>query len=350
MNPRQITSLSGPIAFYYYKLNNRKIVLLSDVHFHGTKCHYDYGVVDWVMDLSQYDCIDFFVEQSYIKNPIVKITNYATSNTLSNIINRFEPYYINKKYVHIDNLRYHYIDVRSFKLDNGTLYLFTPVNPVNKKLLSNTGYKSNIFNIEKHIDHLENIVLYLMCLNKKDDYINLINDVNQFALGKSLFMKNKNKTYNVSSGLTYDDLMLYMTIYCMIIKKRQLKYQGDLSSFNRCFMKLVIRRCQQLLTGLDITAITPIRTFAILRELANIPIHYYSLLRMFGHYKDNNRCENYNKNIIMYAGHNHTLFINEFILDYFNTTPEMFIINQTDTKNLTANQCIQFDEPFDYFY
>ena len=164
MDPRQLQSLNGPIAFYYYpNIRNKRIVLLSDIHIHGRKCEDPYGVVDWIKDLSQFEDIDFFVEQSYIKEPITKITNYSSTNTLSEIINTYEPYYINNKYVKIDHLRYHYIDVRSFKLGaKGTIYLFTPVNPLSKKLLSNKGYLSNTFNIENHINNLEDMILYMM--------------------------------------------------------------------------------------------------------------------------------------------------------------------------------------------
>ena len=348
MDPRQITSLNGPIAFYFYPhVNGQRIVLLSDIHLQGTKCEHDYKVVDWVLDLSEYDCVDFFVEHSYIKEPISKITNYTSTSTLSNIINAFEPYYINNKYIDLYNLRYHYIDARSFKLSNGTIYLFTPVSPLSKQLLTNTGYKSNQFNLEKYMNNLKNIILYLMCLNQEDDYLDFMNDVNKLALGKSIYVKSKNTKYGPSTYMTYDDIKLYMDIYFIIVKKRQLKLP-NLDSFNLTFLELVLNRCEALLINIDVTAVTPLRTFIMIRELSYIPIHYYALLRMFGSYKDG-KCENYNKNIIMYCGHTHTLFINEFILNYFNIMPTISIINESDHKKLTANQCIRLDEPFDYF-
>lgn len=66
---------------------------------------------------------------------------------------------------------------------------------------------------------------------------------------------------------------------------------------------------------------------------------------MFGYYSDGS----YNKNIIMYCGHNHNIFYNQFIDDYFNINPDLTIINHHNVKLKKADQCIIFKDNFDYF-
>lgn len=346
LNPRKLDMLSGPIAFYFYKdVDTRRILLLSDIHFHGTKCNKNkYNVIDYVLDLSIIQDIDFFIEQSFIVEPITKMTKYASTSILSQIINHFEPYYINTKYAYINNLRYHYIDVRSFKLgEKGTLYLFSQISPLNKKLLSNTGYK---FNAKYHVNNLKNIILSMMGLSDLNNFTSFYEDINVFALNESIYVRNNpSKIYSASSHIIYQDIVKYFDIYLPLIQKRQSKLEYNLNEFNVVFVDLIIKRCEMILLGLDIESLTSIRTYALLQEICNITIHYYSLLRIFGYYNDGS----YNKNIIMYCGHNHNKFYNQFIFQYFNIIPDVTIINEINIGLMQADQCIKFNEYFDYF-
>jgi hypothetical protein len=246
--------------------------------------------------------------------------------------------------VTIDNLRYHYIDVRSFRLgEKGTLYLFSQTNPLLKKLLSNTGHK---FNAKYHVDNLNNIILSMMGLNDISDFINFYSDINLFALNESIYIKNdSNKIYSASSYITYPDIIKYFDMYLLLMRKRRSKLEYNLDQFNAVFIDLVVKRCDTILFGLDVESLTSIRTYGLLQEICNITIHYYSLLRMFGYYND----RSYNKNIIMYCGHNHNQFFLQFIEDYFNIKPDLTIVNDFNTKLKQADQCIKFKDDFDYF-
>ena len=293
----------------------------------------------------------FFVEQTFMHEPITKITKYSPSNTLSDIINHFEPYYLDYKF--FNSFRYHYIDVRSFKLGKkGTIYLFSNANPMIAKLLTNHGYSTDEFNLIKHVNDLENIILYMMVLNNESEsFLDLMNTISILTVNKSIFHHTLNKkVYSPYLYMNADDFLLYMSIYRPLVHKRQLKFGSDIDRFNTIFFNLINDRCKFLLLNVNIFALTPLRTFGLIQEICNITIHYYTMLRMFGYYyKDYNQCSNYNKNIIMYCGHNHNLFYTHMIANYYNKHPDISIINHHDAGRRIADQCIRLNSSFDYF-
>ncbi|CAK7994567.1 Hypothetical protein POVR1_LOCUS91 [uncultured virus] len=308
-HPLQVTSLYGPVAFYYYRFPKR-ILLLSDLHYQGDHCKNDYHVVDWLRDLSTYQSLDLYLENAYWLNPTLQ-TNYLNSSALVDLLH--------------SGLPFHSIDLRSIKyLQNDEpidLRSFNHSDSLVVRLVSMV--ESNFpcqFDLE-NIDLME-CVKYLMCANLNSTHYNrFFQRVYQYTLGKSI---------------SSDYLQEYMIWYRKIVvpKWRCLK---DPHRFDEIFLELMKKRIDQRTVN---HLLNCFEVYSLVQELGNIPIHYYGLIMIM---------ISRNKNIVCYAGQNHIDFYRSFIATAGWPDPSLTIENKFDLDAEQADQCLRFPYPFNYF-
>jgi len=306
MDPLQLTSLYGPVGFHYYRDGKKKILLLSDLHYKDQHCKKDYHVVDWLHDLSTYQPLDLYVESDYWLNPGI-FTNYTNQSPLVDLLN--------------SNLPFNCIDLRSIKyLKNNrptSLVSFNHSDRLVKYLLeSKISRTLNLDNID-----LSECIKYLMCITR--------NQTHYHRFYRELYR------YALNENIKKDYLREYMSYYRQIVIPIW-RCLDNRYEFDKYFYDIMIKRINNVISK----PMTSSNVYLLVKEIGNIPIHYYGLIMLM---------TSSMHNIVCYAGQNHINFFREFFETAMFVAPVISIENGSRLDEMRADQCIMFPSPFNYF-
>lgn len=306
MDPLQLMSLYGPVGFHYYRDGKKKILLLSDLHYKDQHCDKDYHVVDWLHDLSRYQPLDLYVESDYWLNPGI-FTNYTNQSPLVDLLN--------------SNLSFSCIDLRSIKyLKNNRTISLISFNHSDQLVRALLELKiSQTFNLD-NID-LGECIKYLMCITR--------NQTHYYRLYRGLYL------YALNEDIEKDYLREYMAYYRQIVIPIW-KILYNRYDFDRCFYDIMMKRVSVIISE----PMTSENIYLLVKEIGNIPIHYYGLMMMI---------TSPLHNIVCYAGQNHINFYREFFEAAMTLDPVISIENNSRLDEMRADQCIRFSSPFNYF-
>lgn len=344
VNCREIMRLSGPTCYYFYvSVLGRRILLLGDRHYNRSLCPSlidSYEVHQWLYQLSFMapQCLDLFVEQSYLKEPPTPSPRsplkphqrplIAFNSPLEAIRETFhECYQVNKQQCHkqFHQLRYHYVDLR--QMIGGGSPLIVNWILQHRKIFRYYNPKFN--------DLRSTIYHYLLTLDQskraREYYLSYIHDI--YAAFPEI------RSDNLPFDLFSNDAYLYR--YFILIRKELRKLDP------------LINQQQFLLTLCQVYMDDPPEY--LMRHLLCIHQDVYLLLRLFMVYDPKKiisrgplgcRYDDYhqNKNIIVYTGSLHTQYYKRFLWKMFQIQPTLFQNPSEDDY-----QCLEFEQPFDFF-
>ena len=348
---RQLVALSGPSMFAFYpNVHGKRILLLGEFHKIVSTCQSDickaitvdkeecnvYDLHTWLGDLVKNgpECVDIFVEQSYLADPKKILPKKQLggkplelySSPLSAIKDKFKNCRTTKAKMkekcYADNLRYHFVDLRGYKgiTKSALLYMYLHKSPQAVLYPSPVIYK-------KYTPKKLELFLYVMGLDRssstKQIYDNYLTD-----LASSVKM-----TVNLVENDKYIK-MLWGSIDKELMK---LDPTLDKTKFLKTILDLAMEK-----TNMAIILFT-------------LPQDTYFLLRLFMKFDKSKltrgpqgcRTDDYEvvKNAILHAGSYHTKFYKEFIQRYFGQLPDTnYYVPYTN-----QNQCLTFEKPFDFF-
>lgn len=376
LHPRSIVRLRGPVSFiFYHEAEGRRILLLGDKHSRGniSSCQNDYDVLNWVLSLSTVapECLDLFAETAYLSEPLVARSVFKGDSPLIDLAQYFNEYTVGQEHVTInDHLRYHYIDMRVIKtMINGKFFNLSifSFNTNMFRILSSpnrTSQDPRTIDVNPFITRVRVLIDYMMGKTDKQVrlgeqlFIELYDSLSIEAFGRPL---SRDQEIREVDSITLHTIKTYMNSYRAIVNKTRGKFIGDLSRFDYTFHMMVLTRIrafkremgQEQVSGQVLGQVSGVKVHRLLNILCNIPMEYYSLLRMFGSYTHRDRgpvsCRDilYNKNIICYVGDNHVSSYKVFINEYCKVKPSIEIANPRSVDDWS--QCISLPREFDYF-
>ena len=332
---RQLRILSGSTIFAFYpNINGRRILLLGEVHNNKGICSGPsdpsiglYELHDWFDELSLNapECLDIFIEQSYML-PQSQVGGWTSlskyGSPLYAIKQRFKNCHVyqvqQKEKCHSNFLRYHYVDTRGYKSVAKTPYLewYLSGYEVNKA--------NHILN-QKYWDQRELLYRYMLTMNRTSEAERLYNN---YIADMAIII-----------GVSYDPSKYkqYMEIYYKNIDKEIVKLDPNLDK-EKFFESLLSVYMFEKIIG---------------TSLFIMPQDVYFLLRLFTVFdeKKMNRgpieCRNQQyqiiKNAIFHGGLHHTRIYMQFIKTHFGISPTIDIMLPMSDK------CVKLNSPFDFF-
>lgn len=356
---RKINVISGPSSFYYYpNVIGKKILLLGETHDIKNVCKDNYcagktstcnsfEVHDWIYQLALHapQCLDIFVEEAYydVQSGGNKLNTYAAPLlAVRDKFKHIKPKYAKEGDVPLSSVRYHNMDIRNF------LGVSSPfVEMAHTKGGALKYAMGRVPSEYKSKDSMKTIITCLMGCNRnmvaqKMFYgfvMNLSISIENYKIGKGV----ADPIYDMEEW-SYDKLSEinnYIRQYDIQIQKEMKKVLPYISLEKFCqTLSLVYMNY----IGDDWNKFIHI--------LIMLPMDMYVLLRLFIKYVPtkldrgpiNCQSKTYeeNKNVIIYAGALHIEIYKDFILKYF-------VIAPTIGHNKTPEQCIELENPFDFF-
>jgi len=350
----QITELSGPSKFVYYRdILDRRILLLGELHIEAGLCQSEAFQVDkWISELAdQGHCIDVFVESPYIisvqhgeKLSRTYKTSYQLISPLYRMVERFPEAHQYVRQIETQRLRYHPIDLREFDteyLSAMSLFLHIFGQVISRIFLENGQ--------EQYNPHRKGLYQFLLGLNSqyKSIYEGLIENVKVVALAIASSMGSQSEL--------------------------ELQQIHNSCETNRCFIQKYIERISRMLKKMDgrinhrklreimlqVYLDEQINHNDMYQTLNQIPMDLYCLLRLFSVYDPqvlvrgppNCRGEEslIHKYSIILTGQAHTAIYEAVINKYFEVMPNISITNNLSDQNLGDFQCIHLPHPFNFF-
>lgn len=302
-------NISGINSLVFYKLKEKRILLLGERHSDEGKCK---RTAKNIIDVSSYlseltkkipeeKCLDIFLEGSY---KIFK-KNIAVSGLV-----RTRNFFNHKEF---KNLRIHHTDVRSLDISQFPLdVLFEEMREMDTSILSQF-----LLNLTEVI--LYGAIDYLLGISKRENRKYFIKVFSIFNLKKELF----------------DFIESWEREYFGIVDKELKKLDKS----------LITRK--KLVTNLSATYRHLVETnqkhsniVILFGMLFAVPIDLYNLTRIFIKFDDKPRriCNNNLtvNNVIIYTGSTHTKIYKNFLNTTFNLEPEISKMNIKD-DNLCLN-------------
>lgn len=343
-NPREVKILYGPTNLTFFKINNRRLLILGETHSNKLLKYEDnnsstFDLHMWLYKLSKFapECLDIYLETNKTRlhksnRRKGKISDF--NNPISSIESIFSNCNINNCFT--DKVRYHMIDIRQISEN-----LFGPFYELNQKI----SYSSDLISIKLR-ENKEKFLSY--CNQNKKGYIwndNLKNIYKILYYISGFNMSNENKisfiesykilTFGTEFSLESTKFDEYINLYIAKIKKSIKKIENF--NVNKFFETLI--SCY--LESNDFYA-----------ALICINMDVYFLLRYLQTFKKlelgPKDCRNnefkISKNSIIHAGGYHSNIYINFIKKWFNTEPVLSI-----EQDYQKSQKIIFDTPFDFF-
>ena len=338
-DPRQLIRLSGVNDLYFYtNVLGRKILLLGESHDFEGMCsptEDTYLVEDYLWDLSVNapECLDIFIERPRYASDIPKHRSRdKPSSPLEKIEKKFESSELPS------NLRLHQVDIRHYYDLKKSVYpdrfflLDEVIDGIRTKTISDDGIRNIKLFVKEHIEDMEMIAKYLIGIDttpqNKTHYHNFVIDIAKSGHIEHRYYQER------------DDAFLH-AIH-KEIHKRLNKLDPRING--KEFVNSIIETFTE-----EINTINPYET---LRDLTDIIMNTYTLLRLFTHFDQSKShgpigCQNMDiKNCVIYSGSAHTLFFSQFIrlLGSYDS-PDIGEYHDVDDDD----KCIIFEEPFDFF-
>ena len=352
---RQVEGLSGIIQFTLFSnLNGNKILLLGEEHSTEGICKKDDNsyqeVHNWLYNLAVNapTCLDVFLESFYRKynfdednsNENDELSKYKSG--LSALRTKFEKCNttLNKK-CKFDGFRYHLIDGRVSELPY-VIYSNEAKELIKKDFPYKKDEENVIHKIYPKINNLidENFEFLLM-------YLSMMFEDEKCIKGKNVYYEIvKMQDLSVDKKLSSKFIKLYEEnrekMYRIIQKEMEKIENFNINFFLECLFYSYKNYDKSK------TIIDNIRHFLYVIEM-----DVYFLLRYLHSYdkdklrkgpkKCNSKEFTKNKYSIVYAGAAHTLCYMNFFILYFNTHPDVHILNPYSEK------CIKLPFKFDFF-
>lgn len=353
MDPRNLTELVG--ASYFISFSSvgkvKKLLLLGEMHILSdvSKCSKNgYKLIDWILDLSKetHKVIDLYVESFFlVEDSVNELIKLNKKSYMTELIDHFQQQYVlQKSERNFQGLRYHYSDIRTLKIKSEkSITLHSMLTEVDVLLLKMYNIKSTILiDIKYLIDNVENIIKCLMGSGqlRSKPYNNTYYKIFMLKTMSYLSMSRDSIEY------WENNYNKYMKIYLEIITKRRNKTYLNIEMFDNVFAGVLIKLLNTILENALINKtqnIRPIRLRAAIQLIGNIPIHYYTLLRMFTEFTTGDSPEY----VISVSGCNHTNFYADVISQFFYIQPDISITNKQSVLNEYSDQCILLDKPYD---
>lgn len=318
MDPRAVTELSGINYFSFFSfVCGKKFLFLGEKH---NKIRQDNSVEDWLeqLMLEAPDCVDFFIEEHYIikDNPVSITSRDLLAEKFKSSIRREGKIYSSDKF------RLHYVDVRFFSVLDLTIAYPIAV------LAEYADLRHIILRFPISRKNVEEILTFLV-YGWERIYSQEENAYWEFL--SSLYKRLFNKSFYSSRLYTPE----YMNIFQDIIRK-EIKKLSDRQKFLDLFFQLKLKT----LLG---------DSLQFLKELTNIPMDLYTLIRMFVVFDESKMerspigCRETMTpvNIIFEGGTHHCKFYTQFIDTYCEVEPDILIESKENS--------IKLEETFDFF-
>lgn len=351
---RQITKLWGADQFTFFNdpVYEKKILLVGEYHTYSDVRDEPYEVHKWAYDLAKNapECLDIFIERPYLVEEswenLTKIgegyeihdVNYydmpliSINDSLEAIQGVFKECYMREKLrcrEIFPNLRYHYADVRI--LSNSVI---SPALLIYVKLSHMTS--------EEFDETSDTIYKYLLTL-----------DMSQYAVDtfdhyiRSGFSQLED-TYLDIEHMTevFENYPSYMKKYFEIIQKELSKLPPDVD--RSYFLQTFFNVYKEHYGSID-----------LITGAAHLPQDLYVMIRIFIQFKEVRRissssaCHNVMrpKNIIIFAGIEHTQLYKRFLEQILERKPLLDIYSQRDPDSEAEEdkKFVKLQHPFDMF-
>lgn len=360
-----INGMSGPSTFSFFKLpNNRRILMLGEDINLGKSCK-DSGseteMHSWITSLldNSNNCIDLFVESEYKDEVKGKLSNlFGLTNSKPNPVKeqkimrkyteRSEHDFenpldsvkktfsacdsLNSRACPFENLRYHSIDVRTIDGCNSELLQFFSSEERIEFMFSkfkqlNAGFEDlKVYEME----NFRELLGYFSGLDRSKGS----GDIAKIYLSK----------LNKFIPIKLKDVRNYRSKYLSLIDD-QIKH---IKGFNK---EKFFESLYQASLLFENVSTDKSQMWDFYTKLMFSPMDTYFLLGFLRTYSTNNltvtKCKHGNEEhlsyVILQAGSHHTLVYYEFFKSYFEVEAQVHI------KNDPHNNCVSFDEPFNYF-
>jgi hypothetical protein len=321
-----VRNIVGINSFIYFNnLNGNKLLLMGEHHNTKNICNTDYYEIHkYLYDIAvnEKECLDIFIEESFLRHRnnwrsakmIRDMPLTEFKSPLRAIRDMFEGCNVkNNKKCFAENVRYHLIDIREIEYIG-----YGPISHL---------FQKNVLLDNIDIDDKDILLKYYMGWDKSKESENTFLHYLYLIIGDNT-LENK--------------LIDYMSSYHKLINKTLSK----ITHINRnvFFSTLFLVYKEDLINNFD-----EYSGDNFFNNLLTVQMDVYFLLRYLHKYDESKmsrgprNCPNYHKKSILYAGANHIINISRFFTLYYETLPDIKIIN-----NSVMNNCIELNEDFTF--